>query len=438
MRKLLMIGFMIVAMGLNAKSLQFHVSVTNSWNQEKRYEPVVIKLKDVPGLNFDVQSATVFIGNHSGQIDPLAVIQLACQLDDWDGDQRADELVFMEGVKANESANFTIELFDDLSGNDDFGKLTTIGDNRYVYADMMLEDKKDKHPLITALEAPGDSYLYNDLYHHGAALENELCGFRIYFDQRQNIDIYGKKNRQLELAQTNFYTTPEQMKQGFGNDVLWAGNSVGCGSFKGWDGTAPTNIEPVKTRGQRIVAAGPLRTIVEVKDIGWNGLNMRQYYILYAWHRECEVRIEFDRPLTSETFATGVQKIGEHPSGYMHKEGEGIIWASWGSDFPEMGKKEQFPPEAVGLAVYVPKQYIKETPESDLNYLFVLNARGKTSLHYYVAFCADKEAPVDLYVPHRFATLDAPEGYHDGPAWFAAMPGWKENLEHPVSIKIKK
>jgi hypothetical protein len=438
MRKLLMIGFMIVAMGLNAKSLQFHVSVTNSWNQEKRYEPVVIKLKDVPGLNFDVQSATVFIGNHSGQIDPVAVIQLACQLDDWNGDQRVDELVFMAEIKANASADYTIELFDDLSGDDEFGKPTSVGDRRWVYADMMLEDKKDKHPLITALEAPGDSYLYNDLYHHGVAFENELCGFRIYFDQRQNIDIYGKKKRQLELAQTNFYTTPEQMKQDFGNDVLWAGNSIGCGSFKGWDGTAPTNIEPVTTRGQRIIAAGPLRTIVEVKDIGWNGLNMRQYYILYAWHRECEVRIEFDRPLTSETFATGVQKIGAHPAGYMHKEGEGIIWASWGSDYPEMGKKEQFPPEAVGLAVYVPKQYIKATPESDLNYLFVLGARGQTSLHYYVAFCADKEVPVDLYIAHRFATLDAPAGYHDGPVWFDAMPGWKEHLEHPVSIKIKK
>ncbi len=426
---------MLVAMGLSARSLQFHVTVSNNWNQEKRYEPVVIKLKDVPGLDFDVQSATVFIGNHSGQIDPLAVIQFACQLDDWDGDQRADELVFMKGVKANESANFTIELFDDLSGNDDFGKLTTIGDNRYVYADMMLEDKKDKHPLITALEAPGDSYLYNDLYHHGAAFENELCAFRVYFDQRQNIDIYGKKMRQLELEKTNFYTTPEQMKQGYGNDVLWAGNSVGCGSFKGWDGKAPTNIEPVKTRGQRIIAAGPLRTIVEVKDIGWNGLNMRQYYILYAKHRECEVRIEFDRLLGDETFSTGVQKIGSNPRGFVRQDG---IAASWGSDYPEMGKKEQFPPEAVGLAVYVPKQFIKSTTESDLNYLYTLGAQGETSLHYYVAFCADKEEPVEMTITHRFAALDAPAGYHNAQVWFDDLSAWKNNIDHPVSVKIKK
>ena len=132
MRSLTTILLMIVAMGLNAKSLQFHVSVTNSWNQEKRFEPVVIKLKDVPGLNFEVQSATVFIGNHSGQIDKVEVLQNACQLDDWDGDQRADELVFMAEVKANASADYTIELFDDQSGDADFGKPTGVGDSRWV------------------------------------------------------------------------------------------------------------------------------------------------------------------------------------------------------------------------------------------------------------------------------------------------------------------
>ena len=437
MRSLTTILCMIVAMGLNARSLQFHVSVRNDWNKAKNHEPVVIKLSEVRGLNFDVKSATVCCGNLTRKdVDGGEdVVFTDCQLDDLDGDQRADELVYLEYVEAKKTSECTIVLFDDDSGQYVLSTHSFKGES-WVYADMMLEDKKDKHPLITALEAPGDSYLYNDLYHHGAAFENKLCGFRVYFDQRQNIDIYGKRKRQLELAKTNFYTTPEQMKQGYGNDVLWAGNSVGCGSFKGWDGKAPTNIEPVKTRGQRIVASGPLRTIVEVKDIGWNGLNMRQYYILYAGRRECEVLITFDRPLGNETFATGVQKIGAKPEGFVHNDG---IAASWGSDYPEMGKKEQFPPEAVGLAVYVPKQYIQSTVESDLNYLFVLGARGKTSLYYFVAFCADKEEATESEPPYNhFASLDDEAGYHNAQAWFAALPDWKENLEHPVTIKIKK
>jgi len=436
MKHLLTIIIMFVATGLNAASLQFHVSVTNSWNQSRFHNQVAIPLKDVPGLKFDVKSATVFVGRHSGKINKVEVMQTTAQLDDLNGDQRADELVFLTSeIKAGTTSHYTIELYDDAqSGNDSFG-FDSHPERSWVYVDMMLEDKKDKHPLITALEAPGESYLYNDLYHHGAAFENELCAFRVYFDQRQNIDLYGKRKRQLELAQTNFYTTPEQMKQGFGNDVLWAGSSVGCGSFKGWDGTAPTNIEPVAIRGQRIISAGPLRTIVEVKALGWKGLNMRQYYILYASHRECEVRVEFDRPLTTETFATGVQKIGQTPAGFVRNDG---IAASWGSDYPEMGKKEQFPPEAVGLAVYVPRQFIKATHESDLNYLFELQSKGATSLHYYVAFCADKEEPVNLNPSQRFASLDAPAGYHQAQAWFDAMSEWKAYLDHPVTVKIEK
>lgn len=420
MKLILTSVLMAAALGAHAQTLRKEITI----DSPNGGGPVVLRLSEITGLDFDVQSATIHVGSltppkETRGADGSATISyqdedlmLAGQLDDLDGDQRADELVFLPSGK-----EFTIDFYADNKGATKLG-VPTFLNTRYVYADMMLDDKKGVHPLITSLEAPGDSYLYNDVYHHGAAFENEYCGFRVYFDARQNIDIYGKKKRRLELADTHFYTTREQMAQGYGNDVLWAGNSVGCGSFKGWDGTAPTNIEPVQTRGQRIAAAGPLRTIVEVKDIGWNGLNMRQYYILYAGRRECEVRITFDRPLGDEVFCTGVQKIGASPEGFVHADG---LAASWGSDYPEMGNKEQFPPEAVGLAVYVPKQYIKSTQESDLNYLFTLGAKNQTSLHYYVLFCADKEE----------------DGYHSAKEWFDALPVLTATIDMKPSIVIK-
>ena len=438
--KLILASILMAAtLGINAQTLRKEVTIDSS----RGGGPVVLRLSDIRGLKFDVKSATIHVGfftppKKTVRADGSVTISyqdedlmVAGQLDDLDGDGHADELVFMPS--GNE---YTIDFYADGKGHTKFGAPTS-GDTRFVYADMMLDDKKDAHPFITALEAPGESYLYNDLYHHGAAFENAWCGFRVYFDARQNIDIYGKRHPQLELADTHFYTTAEQMKQGYGNDVLWAGNSVGCGTFKGWDGKAPTNIEPVKTRGQRIVAAGPIRTIVEVKDIGWNGLNMRQYYTLYAGCRECEVRITFDRPLGDEVFCTGVQKIGASPEGFVRANG---LAASWGSDYPEMGKKEQFPPEAVGLAVYVPKQYIHSVTESDLNYLILLSAKGQTELKYYVVFCADKEKPDNRPSTQRFTYLDAPAGYHSASAWFDALPDWKASIDNKMKgpkVKIK-
>lgn len=395
---LLILG--LVATGLDARSLQFTLSVDNRGTLHKKDEPVVVRLDQLKHLDFTVRGADIKCGK----------VSLPYQLDDMNGDNKADELVFLIDIEAGGRQTYTVKL-DDTDDERLFAPR--------VYADMQLDDKKGKHPFITAIEAPGDSYLYSDLYHHGVAFESELTAYRVYFDHRQNIDIYGKRLRRLELADTHFYTTPEQMEQDYGCDVLWAGNSIGCGSFKGWDGKGAVNIEPVKTRGQKIVAKGPLRTVVKVWDYGWNGLDMTQYYIMYAGHRDCQVHVEFDKPLDTQTFTTGVQKVGQTPKGFAD---EGGTAASWGCDYPEMGKKEQFPPETVGLAVYVPQQYVAHAMETELNYLLILKASQQNSLDYYVSFCADKEK----------------DGYHNATEWFEAVEQWKEEVSNPVKGKIKE
>lgn len=176
-------------------------------------------------------------------------------------------------------------------------------------------------------------------------------------------------------------------------------------------------------RGQRIIASGPLRTVVEVKDMGWQygdvePLNMKEYLIQYAGHRECEVSVTFDAPLRHQVFCTGVQKVGATPKGTVRKDG---LAYSWGSDYPDMGMKDQYPPEAIGLGVYVPEEYIKKTVEDDLNYLFVVGAEGKTAMKYYVTFCADKEK----------------DGFHSAESWFGSMDSWKDGLDHPVEVRLK-
>ncbi len=87
-----------------------------------------------------------------------------------------------------------------------------------------------------------------------------------------------------------------------------------------------------------------------------------------------------------------------------------------------MGKKELFPPETVGLAVYVPKRYVAKAQETELNYLLILQAPQQTAIDYYVSFCADKEK----------------DGYHSAAEWFKAVSGWKEDVSNPVSVKIKE
>ena len=178
------------------------VEVENGWKNGKTDEPVVIRLDGVKGLNFVVRSADVT--DAKGE-------RLAYQLDDMDGDMKADELVFLTNIGAKEKQTFKLKL-SASARKENF--------TPRVYADIKLNDKADRYPKVTSIEIPQGSYVYSDIYHHGAAFESELTAYRIYIDERQNIDLYGKYYRRLELEKTGFYSSPELQKERYGNDVL--------------------------------------------------------------------------------------------------------------------------------------------------------------------------------------------------------------------------
>lgn len=421
MKSIMTIGMLLLgSVVASAQTKTLQVTVTNDWKEDKENEPVAVKLPDVKKLGFEVVSATV---KCKGK-------EVPCQLDDMDGDLFPDEVFFLADIKDKDTKIYEVKLS---------AKEAKKEVEPRIYTALQLRDKQDKHPDVLKVEAPGKSFIFNDIYMHGITIESELTGYRIYFDHRQNIDLYGKKYRRIELPKTQFYTSEEQLKEGYGVDVLWAGNAIGCGSFKDWKNGQPENWTNVGVRGQRVVTTGPLRTVVEVYDLGVrddDGLlyDMHQYYSLYAGHRDLQVDVMF-RPLlqgkksfAKKQFCTGVQKVGAtadeatrkgHKSqGYVKKDG---IAASWGCDYPDMGKKQVWAPEAIGMAVYMPKEYISDAKEDDLNYLFVVMPDKEPSLHYYITFCADKED----------------QGYHTAKEWFASLDDWKDNVSHPVSVKVK-
>jgi hypothetical protein len=194
--------------------------------------------------------------------------EIPCQLDDLNQDETFDELCFLADVDKKQTQTYTVTLFSEGTPRSYPAR---------VYAEMVLANTKNKklkknqqNNYIESLTARGDAaYTYNVQHHHGVDFESELNGIRIYFDARQTLDLYGKYHKQLELKETQFYTDDEQKAKGYGDDVLWVGQTFGLGAFRGWDGKQPTLVEPVRTRTQRIISYGPLRTIVEVIDRGW-------------------------------------------------------------------------------------------------------------------------------------------------------------------------
>lgn len=383
------------------------VTVSNPLSLNRQYEPVVLDLKQYTADV--VRSALV---TQEGR-------EVPCQLDDLDGDGNFDQLCFLTDIGKKEWQRFTVQLSSD-------------GDPRQyeakVYADMMLINRKVKSKnkqdfFISSLTVDKGTNPYSALHHHGPAFESELVAYRLYFDHRQTIDLYGKYHKGLELQQTQFYTDSVQKAAGYGDDVLWVGSSFGCGALRGWDGQDPQMLTDVDQRTMRLVSRGPLRTILEVIDANWKPtseserLTLRTLYILYAGHRDVAVEATVTPTLVKPLFATGLVNVKNSEEFSDHKGLRGC----WGSDWTvsakdTLGHKR----ETVGLGICIPRQYVaKELVADKDNYPFVVQPVDRR-LDYFITFCSDNET----------------FGYHSAKEWFACLRSWKELLMHPVKVSV--
>lgn len=386
-----------------------NVSVKNNATTNRDAVPVVIDLKT---QTTPVKSALVTLNG----------VETACQLDDLDGDGTYDELCFITSLKKKEEKTFVVSLSKEGAPKEYPAK---------VYAEMLISNKKvkssNKHDLyISSLTVDNGTNPYWMLHHHGPAFENEMVAYRIYFDHRQTVDIYGKYKQGLELKHTQFYPDKEQKAQGYGDDVLWVGQTFGLGTLRGWDGNAPQMLTDVEHRTLKLVARGPLRTIVEVIDDGWKApcpttkerISMNTRYTLYAGKRDCEVSISFNKPVPSHNFSTGIINV---KNSVEHSNGKGLR-GCWGTDWPVSEKDSAgHKRETVGLGIYIPqKNVVKELTANKDNYPFVVGNINR-QFTYHITFCSDNET----------------WGFHSAKEWFAYLDGWKKELESPVTVSIK-
>ena len=382
------------------------VSVSNPSSQTRSDQPVVLQLNR---YGQDFRSALVTCEGK----------EIPCQLDDLDQDDVFDELCFLADLNKKEQKRYVVTLFNEGTPRSYPAR---------VYAELLVRNTQDKklqknqqNNFLEAITARGDAAdTYHILHHHGVAFESELNGIRIYFDARQTLDLYGKYQQRLELKATQFYTSDEQKQQGYGDDVLWAGQTFGLGAFRGWNGQQPTLVEPVRSRTQRIVSYGPLRTIVELDDRGWKAdanqaaVNMTLRYTQYAGHRDTDVDVLFNKDVSNYRFSTGIINV-KGSEEFSDKKG---LRACWGTDYPSTDTLK-WKRETVGLAVYIPqKNIVSEEPANKDNYAYVLQISGR-SMHYKVNYSSANET----------------FGYHAADEWFKYLKQWKREIEQPIIIQ---
>jgi len=382
------------------------VVVSNPSDAPRTDQPVVVHLEKYG----EVRSALVTSAGRD---------EVPCQLDDLDQDGTFDELCFLADLQGGETKTYDIRLSVD-------------GEPRQyparVYAEMLMRNDKVKEKnrhnnFIESITARGDcANSYNLQHHHGVSFESELNGMRIYFDKRQTVDLYGKFKKRLELQETQFYTSQEQKEQGYGDDVLWVGNTFGLGAFRGWDGEQPTMIDPVASRTQRIISYGPLRAIVELIDKGWKAdagkapVTMTVRYTQYAGHRDTDVDVYFNRNVADYRFSTGIINV----KGSEEMSDKRGLRACWGTDYPSTDTVK-WSRETVGLAILLrQRNIVSEEKANKDNYAFVVKA-SSDHIGYKINYCSANE---------EF-------GFHSAQEWFDYLRAWKKEVESPIVIKEK-
>lgn len=257
---------------------------------------------------------------------------LPIQSDDLDNDKRIDEAVVIVHLNAGETKKYSLK---DTRDKNNPTKRTHTG----MY--------------IKGFEGPG--------------WESDLIAYRLYWDERNAIDIFGKRKPCLGLTH---YATPGvnyHQETPCGMDILKVGKSLGMGSFGIW---INNKIEPVAKadRDYSIIADGTYRSIIDLKYKNWivgeRKFNLTARISIFAGQRWACIELWLE-PLDNQTapeFVTGIVKHDE--TVLIQDKAAGII-GRWG--LQALAPDEKPKGSNLGMGIITDSSKIVEFGEDEFN-----------------------------------------------------------------------
>ncbi|WP_338391210.1 DUF4861 family protein [Fulvitalea axinellae] len=222
--------------------------VKNPTDNDLESKPIVIKKQDLAGSG---KWIAVYDENNK---------KLNVQHDDLDGDGNWDEIVFLANIPSISETEFTYQW----NGEKERQPLK-------VQARLGVSKERNgtfsevtEHVMDSVQKAQVIPQLYQL---EGVVWENDKIGFRLYFDERNGKDIFGKQ--QTELVLDSIKGGYHKLKD-WGMDVLKVGTSLGAGSLAMKDGEGKLhrlgNTPNVKYKQ---LVEGPVRAIFELVYPEW-------------------------------------------------------------------------------------------------------------------------------------------------------------------------
>jgi unsaturated chondroitin disaccharide hydrolase len=220
------------------------IAVTNPASTPRTAEKIVIPVAKLRSIapDFNAGSLIVTVTDAATEAEDSRVLQASevpSQVDDLDGDGKGDELAFQLDLKPNQTRIVTV----------------TYGSPSRIF---LLRAEYPKR--VDALFAKKIE---------GLGWESERTAWRLYFDPRNAIDLYGKRRDSLLL---HTLASPEydyHSESPYGRDIYRIGDALGIGAVGAWVDGKAVKLADVRSRSWRVVSTGPVRAIVEVTYDGW-------------------------------------------------------------------------------------------------------------------------------------------------------------------------
>lgn len=260
MRKILVLISLVVwgcrPASQNTTSYACAIEVTNPLDFSRRN--VLIRIPEhtmyemMPEFNTDIAGIRV-VDREAEVASEYINHTLVIVLDSMTAKEKRTLNVYYSGEPRNYRKRTQAELSHKIGG--EWKNREYIGGQYQTVNSMRVPPEHKDHSWFFRYEGPG--------------WESDKVGYRLYLDQRNAIDVFGKKTDDLILigvGQDGFDSYHEM--QSWGMDIMKVGNSLGLGSIGMWADTSAVRVEKTDSVLCEI-NDGPLSSSIGVNYYGW-------------------------------------------------------------------------------------------------------------------------------------------------------------------------
>jgi len=246
------------------------ISITNPAEIARPDELIVLKRVDIDKKLGKLPDEKFVLITGSNKIPVLV------QYDDINLDGKWDELVFLYSFKPREQAQFLLSIGDRPANIK--AVVRAHERQRRKTADGKFGLALDKDSI--AGNQPATDFSIHPLppfLTEGPAWENDKVGFRLYFDERNGKDIWGKTTPKMMMDEIGLDTANNyHLLANWGMDILKVGKSLGAGALALSVPVSKDKDSLVRLGGKNVeqvmyqkIADGPVRAILRLTYKNW-------------------------------------------------------------------------------------------------------------------------------------------------------------------------